>query len=336
MVLLAHFIPESSRLHIPYMFYGVDLFFTISGFLITTILLKYRFEGNMNQSTILKNFYIRRVLRLFPIYYLFVLFFFLAKHFANLYMWKDGYNFYFFTYFQNLYFFKQGSFNSMFSHLWSLGVEEQFYMIWPFLILFLPRKALPYLLVIIISFSIAVNSICASVPMIRSLTFSNFHTLGIGALFAYFHVLKPDNTGFSKIIQHRTVLASILLIIMIFVLINSNHLGSFAPLIIETTLSLTTAAFVISSTYGWQGIISYLTRTKGLMYIGKISYGIYLYHLPLPAFTRIIYQKVTGSELLIHSTAINFLFYTTLTIVLAHLSFKFVERPILAFKSRFE
>ncbi|MCU4165564.1 acyltransferase family protein [Carboxylicivirga caseinilyticus] len=336
MVLMAHFIPKNSIYYVPYMWYGVDLFFTISGFLITSILLKAKLNKKEKNGRLLKNFYIRRALRLFPIYYLFIMFFYLAKHLGNLHMWNDDYNFYFFTYFQNLYFFKIGNFNSLFSHLWSLGVEEQFYLIWPFLILFLPKKVLPFFFSGIIVLSLGLNTIYSTTPMFRNLTFANFHTLGIGALFAFYHVHKQDSQLFKAIVKNRTLITAILLPIMILVLTQSHYLGYTAPFILELFLALTTVSFVLTATYGWQWGINKVTHHRALMHIGKISYGIYLFHLPLPALTKVLVQKTTGFELNFKDDLWSFVVFTIMTIVLAHVSFRFIETPFLKLKTNFD
>ena len=116
---------------------GVDLFFVLSGFLITDILLKTK-----KNKKFLQTFYIRRILRIFPIYYLsLVAFLVLAPHFAQL---KEQY-----SYYQNnqifLWFYLQNWLpiihpppfyhTQIFGHFWSLSIEEHFYIVWPFLIL---------------------------------------------------------------------------------------------------------------------------------------------------------------------------------------------------------
>ncbi|MBN2167020.1 MAG: hypothetical protein JW717_12135, partial [Marinilabiliaceae bacterium] len=70
--------------------------------------------------------------------------------------------------------------------------------------------------------------------------------------------------------------------------------------------------------------------------IGKISYGIYLFHLPLPALTRVLFEKFPGNKLTFHHEMISILFYTLLTIFLAHISFRFIEKPFLQLKTKFE
>jgi peptidoglycan/LPS O-acetylase OafA/YrhL len=121
---------------------GVDLFFVLSGFLITGILMK-----SVQQETkkgFLKNFYIRRILRIFPLYYLF-LFVFLFL-FPTLGILKNEVleyqedKWWFIFYLQNWLFTNNIPENSLFlNHFWSLGVEEQYYMLWPLIIL-LVRK----------------------------------------------------------------------------------------------------------------------------------------------------------------------------------------------------
>src|SRR6185369_5004870 len=112
---------------------GVDLFFVLSGFLITDILLKTK-----EQKNYLVNFFIRRVLRIFPLYYgAIILFFVLAASAQQL---RDQYQFYFsnqgmvWFHMQNwLYITKsEPTRYGMFIHFWSLSLEEQFYLIWPF------------------------------------------------------------------------------------------------------------------------------------------------------------------------------------------------------------
>ncbi|MGB3153347.1 MAG: acyltransferase, partial [Chitinophagaceae bacterium] len=110
---------------------GVDLFFVLSGFLITDILL-----NTLNQQNFLRNFYIRRVLRIFPLFYLAILvFLYLLPNILTTspdvsYYTKN--QFWLWTYLQNwLFIFKEPYGDKILLHTWSLAVEEQFYIIWP-------------------------------------------------------------------------------------------------------------------------------------------------------------------------------------------------------------
>jgi len=118
---------------------GVDLFFVLSGFLITGILLK-----SVGKPGYLRNFYFRRILRIFPLYYLLLIVCFFILPFISSLKPQLDYNshhqVYFWTYTQNWLFALSPPANSNYLiHLWSLGVEEQFYLIWPLLILWIRK-----------------------------------------------------------------------------------------------------------------------------------------------------------------------------------------------------
>ena len=149
-VLLEHWVPGTYWFKIfPYGMAGVTLFFVLSGFLITRILLRSRIKSeSLNQSKLhsLKQFYIRRTLRIFPIYYItiFILLIFNINNIRQIFFW-------FLTYTSNIYFYLIQNWAGSLSHLWTLAVEEQFYIIWPFIILFIPKRFLFRTIILIIS-----------------------------------------------------------------------------------------------------------------------------------------------------------------------------------------
>jgi peptidoglycan/LPS O-acetylase OafA/YrhL len=126
---------------------GVDIFFTISGFLITGILFSYKEKLSFSDS--LKIFYIRRILRIFPIYYLYIgavaLIFGSQISHSHL-IWAS-------LFCENFYIISGGKTNEALTHFWSLAVEEQFYLIWPFLILVVNRRFAKSLIIFFIFFS---------------------------------------------------------------------------------------------------------------------------------------------------------------------------------------
>ena len=130
LVIIHHWLPQDSVLNIvPNGPLGVNIFFVLSGFLITGILLREKDKAEVlkqKKKTIFRNFYIRRSLRIFPIYYLF-LFVLWVIHDPS--VQSDGT--YFYTYTSNYLFYSQEFFPARTAHLWSLGVEEQFYLLWP-------------------------------------------------------------------------------------------------------------------------------------------------------------------------------------------------------------
>lgn len=116
--------------------FGVDLFFVLSGYLITQILLTARINaGGVNKLKIIKAFYIRRALRISPIYYLLIIIVILLKD-----QFVINHILYFITYTSNFLVFKTRSWVSI-THTWSLSVEEQFYLIWPWVMIFPHKKS---------------------------------------------------------------------------------------------------------------------------------------------------------------------------------------------------
>jgi peptidoglycan/LPS O-acetylase OafA/YrhL len=138
-VLAVHFVSHPPRWLevVPWAACGVQLFFVLSGFLITGILLDSRneVEAGASRFWMLRQFYTRRFLRIFPLYYAVVLVGWLIKlpGFTETLGWN-------LSYLTNFYILQKGAWIEVASHLWTLSVEEQFYLVWPWVVLFLPNK----------------------------------------------------------------------------------------------------------------------------------------------------------------------------------------------------
>lgn len=315
------------------MWYGVPIFFTISGFLITTILINSlnRNDGK-SKMMIIKNFMIRRVLRLFPIYYLFILFFWFAKNHFNLYLWKDEFTPYYFTYTPNFIIYKIGLENaSCFAHLWSLGVEEQFYLFWPWIILLPPAKFRLSIIICMIIFSLIYIVSHFSDGQINVLPFTNFHTLGIGAILACLYV--KQNAAIIWLKQNRHILFTVTFLQLILVLVFFKETSAFWQLYREVSLAMCTFSVVLVSIFGWKGIIGYITRNRQVQYIGAISYGIYLFHMPVPFVYRAFADKLFPA---FHLSPVLFMILCFgITFLLAAISYKYIETPFLRLKRLF-
>ncbi|MBI4930320.1 MAG: acyltransferase [Bacteroidetes bacterium] len=333
MTLLAHFITDAGWKRIEYMNQGVYLFFTISGFLITSILLKAKDRGNeKGKISVVINFIIRRGLRLFPIYYLFLLALICIKYFTNLWLWNDGFGIYYFTYTSNFLFFSEDiDQSSLVGHIWTLGVEEQFYILWPWLIIFFNKKPLKYLIVFFI-----LCGLVFSLFYIKRFPFSNYHTLGIGAFLAYINTYKVQNVFFQLINKYNP--ASCFLFILLFFSISQlidHHLVYSNALFIcrEIFLMLSTVSLLmIAISDRKYKIISPLLNNKIMQYIGKISYGIYLYHKPIPFFINMLCKKNNWDL----PPVVLFIIYIIITIMIAILSYKYIELFFLKLKEKFD
>ena len=249
----------------------------------------------------------------------------------------NDYNLYFFTYLQNMYFFYQGALNTSFSHLWSLGVEEQFYLIWPFLIIFITRR---YLLIVFISFiivSVLLNVIYQpNIDAFRVLTIANLHTLAGGALLAYLVRYKEQSKFFLFLIRNRILLLAISLSFFVFALNFLDRNKELQILLIEFFLATTTFMAVLISLNGWPTYFGYFFRNRLVQHIGKVSYGIYLFHMLIPVVLSIIIEKLPGMKFLLPEQIVLKVFVLIVySYVCAIISYNAYEVHFLKLKARF-
>ena len=304
--------------------YGVDLFFCISGFLITLILLTQK--EAVPVGPLLKSFFIKRILRLFPAYYTLLIIVILIKIvLPELYVWKEGYGWWYFSYLPNILFFQEGFQSPLLNHSWSLAVEEQFYLVWPFLLLFLPKPVLPYFFGLFICTAIVLHVLYS--PSIRMLPFGNLHTLCGGALLAWCYKKNVlhyfQNAG--KSILLFSLAGSLALLIYLDVSgINSKLLTELVVLFMSTGM-------VLVAVHGLNGTAGKLLSARPLLYTGKISYGLYLFHKPIPVLAPVFFNSL---NIPFPNKWLLFLIYFLLSFLAAAVSWKIIETPFLKLKSK--
>jgi peptidoglycan/LPS O-acetylase OafA/YrhL len=314
-VILSHwFAPFTSSGYIPYGELGVMLFFVLSGFLITGILLRYKYGIVTKQNTTgfyLKKFFTRRALRIFPIYYLTIalVLIFSPAIFEGQAIWHCLYlsNFYFVL--------VKHEWQQPVSHWWSLAVEEQFYLIWPSIILFVNHKYLSTcILVLIVVAPIFRQLVLPDTYMYKYLTPSCFDALGIGALLAL-HYEKIEHVLTTKRVYVLIILA------MLTVAFFTKYTFTFSRATDRLFMSLFAFLLIFKASKGFTGVLGAILTHPVIIYIGKISYGLYLYHKLLPLFNYNNYP-VAGMQLL----------RIALLLSIASLSYFLIEKPILRFK----
>lgn len=316
MVLIEHFIYQYGKIiHAGY--FGVDLFFVLSGFLITEGLLLNR-EEDMTQKKIITNFYIKRFLRIFPIYYL-VLFiaWFTYPDFSEVAPWA-------FTYTVNYYEFFTGEYPpNAFSHLWSLSVEEQFYIFWPFLIIFIrSRKAVLFSILLVMAASLVYFTLYTNYVMLQARMFS----LCFGGLLAY---IKLYHSGFYSSNISRNSLIILVSAIILYFIQHNIALSVFSLMLVY-----------LASNNAFTGIMKKMLEHPAVLYIGKVSYGIYLYHKPLgilitiylfdPLWKSLDFSFFTALEF--NSWIVKFPLFYGAAVGVAYLSYRFIEAPLLKLK----
>lgn len=319
-VILFHAFPQ----WLPGGFVGVDIFFVISGYLITSILLKDIQAGTYS----IKAFYVRRVRRIFPALGLVLLcslafgwlmltpeeYERLGKHtaggvgfIANFMLLKEvGY-------------FDPAADTKPLLHLWSLGIEEQFYIIWPVL-LGLMMKRLRTLWPIILGIGVA--SFCLNIARVEVAPSYAFYSplarsweLAIGALVAY-QLFKPVESIATLFIRHKQALSGLglLLLLASFVFINESVAFPGWWALLPTVGA---ALLILVGSHAW---VNQMLSARSLVWIGLISFPLYLWHWPLLSFARIIYSQTPPVDVR--------LMLLMVSIVLSWLTYQLVERPI--------
>lgn len=336
-VIISHWLPSSHILNsIPNGAIGVDIFFVLSGFLITRILFVNRDSFPNSKGFVLKNFFVRRTLRIFPVYYLTVLLLLLFSKYTGVDV-KSAFP-YLVTYTTNIYFFDTGKWYGMISHLWSLAVEEQFYLIWPWLILFVKRQYSIYVIVLFIMTGIASQFYLHDAQMSTLLTFTCFDAFGLGALLAWFMVYKPEKLRTFFIWSCWSAFAALILVIA------SSFYRNWSYFPLRTVISIF-ALWVITylvTTNNNQLYFRFILENRILVFLGKISYGIYLFHNIIPSTVNAkvinIYLNPLLPDLIFkkHWGELYFVENFILVVLISWLSFRFIEMPFLKFKSLFE
>lgn len=333
MVLFSHYFVELNGPDFRYGGNGVQIFFVISGYLITMILLSQKNESAIPRIKMTVNFILKRALRLFPVYYVFLALLLVISWQTGLWLTKEGTMWHYFTYTQNYLFLQEGFQSPLLNHTWSLAVEEQFYLFWPFIIFFIPRKAeLPVLMMVFIGGIVSkiyfVNYVHA-VGTIKGVTLMHFDTLGAGALLAYCIYYNVQQI---KLFLDRTsvYLFAAGLIASVILTMRGYEDAFFLPL----SLVVMSVAIVYICTTTTKMPVKSILATPLLVKIGKISYGVYLFHKPVPYFVNQVLLKLNMLDSI--PAVVLFVIYTVLALGIATLSWHLFERHFLKLKEKFD
>lgn len=321
--------------------FGVTIFFVLSGFLITYLLLVEKENSEIN----LKKFYLRRILRIWPLYYLLLtISFFVIPHMSFFYVpqYSQEINLYFpiqlilysfllanvaFVYLPNI------AFGNV---LWSVAVEEQFYIVWPLIIKNKKNliKFFCLLLVGLVFIRLFINlnpfSIQNFFPnkLYTFLDRTRFSCMIIGGIGAYY--IKNENDRFMKVVysKHTQIFAFLLFILL---LINVIKIPGIS-LVLNEVISLISMIIIVNLATNKNSMLS--LENKVFNYLGKISYGMYIYHLFVITITLKIfnlYSPKTDLQFYIWS-ALLLITVLIFTIAISNISFIFFESWFLNLK----
>jgi peptidoglycan/LPS O-acetylase OafA/YrhL len=311
---------------------GVEIFFVISGYLITKLfLIEREKKGNIN----LKDFYLRRIFRIFPVFYLYVIALILLKCFfiptlfesytlvglAAVYLWNYAHLF-------NIHTSASDNVNWFFGHFWTLSIEEQFYLLWP--IMFIKMSNITLKKVVI--------GIILIIPFIRVATYylmpgsrgqinMMLQTGGAIIFMGCLGALIEDSSFFRDKILRIINKKSLILFITIYLFIVSPLLYLFAGGIYDVPIESFLNSLCIIILLFW-GIhipskVSNILNSKVLIQIGILSYSLYIWQqLFLTTNTHFWFNLFPQNLILVFLVAL--------------ISYYLIERPILRLKKRFE
>lgn len=317
---------------------GVDLFFVLSGYLISGILL-----DSKGTDGYFRNFYARRVLRIFPAYYLLLLILLLmlpalpGDFLTSLNWGKPRGQWHYWTYLSNFPTFLHTRGYKPLGHTWSLAIEEQFYLVWPAIIFFLRRPWVNQLCI-----AILVGMVLLRIGMfaegynqgeLHHVTFTRVDSLGMGAWLATLYR--------SPIARPRLRTASWIALLFGFAaLLLGSYVGSIMPnrgSIFQVATGYTLIALTGAGLIGAAATspaTDWLNRALGmgwLCWFGRFSYGLYLYHYPI----LLVIQKHMGSIQTGYGLFARFVLFPAATIAATLISWYLLERPMLSLKRFF-
>ncbi len=304
---------------------GVDVFFVISGYLITSIILN---ELNIKKNFNFKNFYDRRVRRIIPALITVIIF---STPFAWLYLLPEAFVEYSKSILSSLFFISnffflfigqiygaESSLLKPFLHTWSLSIEEQFYILYPIFLYLIFKYFKKYLFPLLIIFFVVSLFLAEWLSYWRP--HLNFYILPTriwelmsGAILAYLNIfkinmkIKKNTQNFLSFFALVTLISSIFLFTE-----NTKH-----PSILSLLPVISTCILIMFQNK--ELIVNKFLSNKILVKIGLISYSLYLWHYPIFSFARI---KGLDEQEIIIKTLLIFI-----TFLLSFLTYEFIEKP---------
>jgi peptidoglycan/LPS O-acetylase OafA/YrhL len=322
---------------------GVDLFFVLSGFLITGILWSAK-----ERPKYFVNFYARRTLRIFPLYYAFLILIFvvLPAVFGGTGLGPStpfSTQLWYWTYASNILVSLRGwaAAAPYSSHFWSLAIEEQFYLVWPTVVRHVNRRTAMQLCAAAIVLALALRCwlllVRGNAPATWVLTPARMDTLAVGALLA---LAIRSSGGMQAVTRWARPLGAAGFVLVLLLLVTRGTFAYSDPVIGTigyTIIAFAWAAFLVAALSG--GIVSRVMRNSVLQWVGRRSYALYVFHYPImlaldhDGFTIRTLERLIPSE--VGSHLVFLLVNAGLSALAAEASWQLLEKRALRLKDRF-
>lgn len=316
---------------------GVCLFFMLSSYLITELLER---EEEGTGTVHLRAFYLRRGLRIWPLYLSFLLFDFLLQHYLNPGSFTTPRLLAFLLVAGNWYVAHHGFSETISTPLWSISVEEQFYILWPSTRKYLHRVgSVVFSVTMFVAAYVALAFLCHKGADVATSVWVNsfvqFQFFSTGALLAL--ALRGRAPRFHPLFRCALLAAGVAILIAaqhVFEVKESPGAASF-QLAAPGYLCANAGCILVFLGFLGEGRLG---GSKLLVYLGRISYGLYVFHWMMLRVSLRILQHVLGFQRMQtpEGNMLDLLFGLVLTVAIASVSYRLFESPILRFKSRFE
>ncbi|MCE0483627.1 MAG: acyltransferase [Methylacidiphilales bacterium] len=311
---------------------SVRFFFVLTGYFITLSLWRVKAEMAESRESShrpLGRYYLARLLRIGPPFY-FALFAGAALGIAEVrtnFLWLA-------TFQANNYIAYLGYWPDSISHFWSLAVQEQFYMLWPLVVLALPRRWFLPLMISFILFGLGFRIVCIMLTpatLLRWVTlFGCLDSFAVGGLIAYLMQAKV----LQKLWQSQTMLIAMPLIAFACFFLGRALMtlpeGNLWLALTESVDAIFLAWVLTASLIGIKGRYANILSWSPLVYLGKISYGVYVYHVFVIVVVSPLLEPYGYSEA--HGNLVRLMILFTLTLAISSLSWHYLEQPFLAWK----
>ena len=315
---------------------GVNFFFVLSGFLITFLLIE---EKKLLGNIDLKKFWARRILRIWPLFYLCVLFGFFVFPILKT-MFGQTPNepasiLYYLTFTNNFDFIRAHPDASILGVLWSVAIEEQFYLVWPIILFVLPIKKYWIAFAAVITGSILFIASTDSFLIHQYHTLSCIGDMAVGALGAW---LVSENSAFrARLINLKKYQVAGIYIGFLLLFLFRDGLLQFHPYVVidRFLVAILALAIILEQSYCENSFFK-MGRFTVISKLGIISYGLYCYHFVGILITTTLTKKLAINTNIWEVLLLETFFALAITIVISMISYRYFEGPFLKFKKKIE
>jgi peptidoglycan/LPS O-acetylase OafA/YrhL len=310
---------------------GVDLFFVLSGFLITRILL-----DTHKDKDYFRNFYARRMLRIFPLYYSVLALVHICSRLTPTTSIESTSSLAEMSYWIHLQnWLPAPEHTQILGGFWSLAIEEQFYFVWPLLIMFAAKYGqVEKLCLALWIFTVGFRFwwISQGYEDAYYITFTRLDGLVLGAFVA----ARVNKYGFQRLRTPALAFGILAVAVIALVRIVNGRFYGIQPMVLQYGLAALAVLFssfvVIAVTGREEGVLRRLLRHKWLRFFGTISFGLYVYHVGVVIFLR--YINIVPNTHFWQAQIMFFTIVITLSSLLAWLSFRYFEKPVMQIRPK--